>query len=318
MQIKRINTYIPKVNVQQPQFKGVWFNEYERALLDSSFRDDELYNPRKDYQDEVYRIYDYNDVPLSLPKKPLDVPILFMQTYDLKDARRFEVDSSRYFNEESSLEVLDENEHKSTSDGFSISDTLLLRRLASVRTKEGKMVHNSKLNRALKEFVIVHPSSKQYLANEAKKVCVVKDYDNEEYFVESIFKIIMRNCENVPQYEVTSVLEDVKDFVSVANLEDSKGRKTWNLRMLKSLEIMDYYLPKVALSEKKDLAQAFIVKDKSGNSIFVDSAFDCAIDSNVRFRNLDLLADVVKNNIYYDADNDNYAFNSKNAMKSLR
>ena len=63
---------------------------------------------------------------------------------------------------------------------------------------------------------------------------------------------------------------------------------------------MHFDVPFYTLSQKKDLAQAFIVKDKSGNSIFVDSAFDIAIDSKVRFRDLDLLADVVKNNIYYD------------------
>ena len=68
MQINKINMFTFPQKAQ-PAFKGIWFDESDEGIISSSFRDDELYDPKRDFQDDMYRIYDYNDLPLYAPKQ---------------------------------------------------------------------------------------------------------------------------------------------------------------------------------------------------------------------------------------------------------
>ena len=52
------------------------------------FREDELYDLENDEMDSGYRRYDDNDLPLSPPKQPLNIPADYLSLYSLQDARK--------------------------------------------------------------------------------------------------------------------------------------------------------------------------------------------------------------------------------------
>lgn len=63
--------------------------------------------------DASYRKYDEDDIPLSVPKRPLVVPIDYMELYCLRDARVPEVESDTYQNSHFGYDVLSGYEENS-------------------------------------------------------------------------------------------------------------------------------------------------------------------------------------------------------------
>ena len=301
MQVRNINTFIPKVQVL-PQFKGRMVDDNDGLIVSSSFRDEELYDPTLDYQDDVYRIYDYNDLPLYLPKQPLNIPKLYMQTYEMKDSRIFECDSSEYFNELQGIEVLDDTEYKDKSDGLSIADTLRLRERSYLLSKGGKKVFSNNLFQSLKTFAKIKPSVKQHLAQKVADVCVIKDFGEEAYFSKPIFEIVVNTCENSPQKIIPLQLAEINDFVSVAKLYDTQKGYYWDNKLLGMMVRFNSKLSHLTLKEKKTLIEACIVKDKDGNESFNLKAFDFAFEKGEGCSSIfvDALADAIRMGIGYD------------------
>lgn len=319
MQINRINQFIlPQKS--QPAFNGIWFDEVDDAIISSSFRDDELFDPKRDFVDNEYRMYDHNQMDLTPPKQAFPVPKLFMDVYDMKDSRKPEVESDAYFNDYSLIEVLKDSEYKDCSNGLSINDELTLKNLSYLRSYEGNLVYDSHMNIDLQDFAMKYPSIKQKNAMAVANACKLKDYGEDEYFSQAVFRMIMRNCEKVPKNKILPKIAEIKDVIKVAHFRDGDGEQYWSDGALNALNSCDKNSSGIPLSKQKHLIKACIVKNRTGGDRFITDAANFVLDKVDRCHNsqVEALLSAVRTGVQYSEEVGDYIFSKEDAIEHYR
>ena len=316
MQINKINMFTFPQKAQ-PAFKGIWFDESDEGIISSSFRDDELYDPKRDFQDDMYRIYDYNDLPLYAPKRAFPVPQIYRDTYEMKDSRRPEIDSDTYHNDYAPLCVLGDTYGVRADNDLSIKDIFILRKLASTETKDGKSLLDERFYKSLKSFALKHSSGNQKLAKVVADVCKIEDSYKYPHFSKSIFNIINRNCENLHNSKILSKIDEVEDLIDVAIFRESNGNLYWNTIILNKLDSMGKVADGFSLDKQKMLIQACIVKDRLNNDRFLADAADFCLKKfeDCSPYQYDALLSAVRTGVQYDKSVQDYVFNKNDALK---